>query len=85
MMELTDEQWFELVQEHNMVVVDDFDIKIRRMHGVAPDDVVVVFDSEVQRNLRRRPLIFDLASCLALIRVLSMSVEILATGPDVPE
>jgi hypothetical protein len=84
-MELTDEQWFELVQEHNMVVVDDFDIKIRRMHGVAPDDVVVVFDSEVQRNLRRRPLIFDLASCLALIRVLSMSVEILATGPDVPE
>jgi hypothetical protein len=85
MMELTDEQWFELVQEHNMVVVDDFDIKIRRMHGVAPDDVVVVFDSEVQRNLRRRPLIFDLASCLALIRVLSMSVEILAAGPDVPE
>jgi hypothetical protein len=55
------------------------------MHGVVPDDIVVVFDSEVQRNLRKRPLIFDLATCLTLIRVLSASVEQLTTKPDVPD
>jgi hypothetical protein len=85
MMELSDEQWFDLVHDANMVVVDDFDVKIRKMHGVAPDDIVVVFDSEVQRNLRKRPLIFDLATCLTLIRVLSASVEQLTTKPDVPD
>jgi hypothetical protein len=85
MMELSDEQWFDLVHDANMVVVDDFDVKIRKMHGVVPDDIVVVFDSEVQRNLRKRPLIFDLATCLTLIRVLSASVEQLTTKPDVPD
>jgi hypothetical protein len=75
MMELSDEQWFDLVHDGNMVVVDDFDLKIRRMHGVAPDDVVIVFDSQVQHNLRRRPLIFDRETCADLIRLLSASLE----------
>jgi hypothetical protein len=83
MMQLSDEQWFDLVHENNMVMVDDFDIKIRKMHGVADDDVVIVFDSEIAPRLRKRPLIFDLATSLALIRALSASVELLTAEPDV--